>query len=58
MRGLIVDDDKMSRLSLEKFCQKIEDITIVGTCSDGLEALDFLSKNSIDLLLVRAVHYK
>lgn len=52
MRCLIVDDDKMSRLSLEKFCQKIEGLTIAGTCADGLEALEFLAKNKIDLLFL------
>lgn len=52
MKCLIVDDDKMSRLSLEKLCQKIDGLTVAGTCADGLEALQFLSNNTIDLLFL------
>lgn len=52
MKSLIVDDDKLSRLSLEKLCQKIEGLTVAGTCADGLEALTFLSNNTIDLLFL------
>lgn len=52
MNCLIVDDDKLSRASMERLCKKIDDLTVVGTCADGLEALDFLSKHSVDLLFL------
>ena len=52
MKCLIVDDDKLSRVSLERLCQKMDNLTVVGTCANGLEALDFLSKNDIDLLFL------
>jgi len=52
MKSLIIDDDKLSRISLERLCQRIEDLTVVGTCSNGLEALDFLSENIVDLLFL------
>ena len=52
MKSLIIDDDKLSRISLERLCQRIEDLTVVGTCSNGLEALDFLAENIVDLLFL------
>ncbi|MTB52186.1 LytTR family DNA-binding domain-containing protein [Lewinella sp. W8] len=52
LKGLIVDDDKLSRASLQKFCEKIDDLTIVGTCADGLEALKFLKDNDVDVLFL------
>jgi len=52
MKCLIVDDDKLSRISLEKLCQKIEDLTVVGTCEDGMQALNFLASNTVDLLFL------
>lgn len=52
MKCLIVDDDKLSRMSLQKLCGKVEGLTVAGTCSDGLEALQFLSENTIDLLFL------
>ncbi|KAA3631198.1 MAG: DNA-binding response regulator [Bacteroidetes bacterium] len=52
MKCLIVDDDKLSRVSLERLCQKMDNLTVVGTCANGLEALEFLSANKIDLLFL------
>jgi DNA-binding LytR/AlgR family response regulator len=52
MRCLIVDDDEMARKSLEMMCDKIEDLTVVGMCENGLEALNFLNKEEVDLILL------
>ena len=49
---LIVDDDRMSRALMTRFCAKIDDLNVVGICQNGLEALDFLSANSVDLLFL------
>lgn len=52
MNCLIVDDDRMSKIALEKLCEKIDNLTVAGTCPNGLEALEFLSKNTIDFLFL------
>lgn len=52
MRCLIVDDDEMARKSLEMMCEKIDSITVVGTCENGLEALNFLNREEVDLILL------
>ncbi len=52
MRCLIVDDDEMARKSLELMCEKIEEVTVVGTCENGLEALSFLKSHDVDLIFL------
>jgi len=52
MRCLIVDDDEIARKSLEMMCEKIEDIAVAGTCVNGLDALNFLKKEEVDLVLL------
>ena len=48
---LLVDDDRFARESLRRLLSKLgfENIT---TAVDGKEALEFLGKNEIDLLLL------
>lgn len=52
MKCLIVDDDQMARASLELMCQKIDDLEIVGLCQSGIEAMAFLKKEPVDLILL------
>jgi len=52
IKTLIVDDEAMARKSLEHFCKKIDVLDIVGTCEDGVEALNVLKREAIDLLFL------
>lgn len=52
MTSIIVDDDEMARVSLENLCEKIEDLEIVKTCENGLEAMKYLKSNSVDLVFL------
>lgn len=52
MRCLIVDDDEMARKSLEMMCQKIDGLSIAGMCENGLEALNFLNREEVDLVFL------
>jgi len=52
MRTLIVDDEAMSRKSLERLCGKIEALEVVASCENGIEALNLLKKESIDLVFL------
>ena len=52
MNCLIVDDEEMSRRNLERLCQKITDLNIVGICENGMQVMDELENSSIDLLFL------
>ena len=49
MRCIIVDDEKPARGELRYFIEKFSDIEIVSELEDGIEAVEYLSKNSVDI---------
>ncbi len=50
---LLVDDDSMALLSIERLCQKNENLRIVGTCTNAQEAIDFFAGDvRVDLLFL------
>lgn len=49
---LIVDDEKLIREGLKLILSTFSDIDIVGTSSNGFEALDFCKNNAVDLVLM------
>lgn len=52
MKCIIVDDDQMSRVSLELLCKKIEDIEVQAIFSNGIDALNWLRDNETDLIFL------
>jgi DNA-binding LytR/AlgR family response regulator len=52
MTCLIVDDDEMSRTSLELLVQKIDDLEVLATFESGIDALNWLKKNETDLIFL------
>ena len=52
LRCMIVEDETMSRKVLERLCEKVSDLTLVASCEGGLEALEILQKEPVDLLLL------
>ena len=52
IRCLIVDDEEMARASLERLCSRIEDLEVVGTCDNALDAMSLLKKLEVDLLFL------
>ncbi|MFH5882269.1 MAG: response regulator [Candidatus Izemoplasmataceae bacterium] len=52
MKILLVDDDQLITESLEIILSKDESFEIVGKCSNGQEALEFTSKQDVDLILM------
>ena len=49
---LIVEDDPMVAMINEQYIKRNNNFEIVGKCSDGLSALDFLENNNVDLLIL------
>lgn len=49
---LIVEDDPMVAMINEQYIKRNKNFTVVGKCTDGASALDFLKKNEVDLLVL------
>ena len=49
---LIVDDEPLAQEVLKSHIQKMETLEVAGTCSDAIEAYDFLHKSKVDLLFL------
>lgn len=49
---LIVDDDPMVAMINEQYVLKSGNFTVIGSCRNGQEAIDFLSKQNVDLILL------
>lgn len=49
---LIVEDDPMVAMINEQYIKRNKNFEIVGKCSDGSSALEFLENNKVDLLIL------
>lgn len=52
MNCLIVDDEEMSRATIEHFVKKIPHLSIVGLCADAIEASEYMLAHKIDLVFL------
>ncbi len=52
IRMIIVEDDPMVAQLNAEFLSKLEDFTLVAKFQNGLDALDYLRKNPVDLVIV------
>ena len=52
MLTLIVDDNKMARLVLKNLVEQVEYLQYIGECQSGAEAVSFLNREKIDLVLL------
>jgi len=52
MRPLIVDDNKMARHVLKNLVCQVEHLKLAGECASGIEAVNFLNRQPVDLLLL------
>ncbi|HEV3222042.1 MAG TPA: LytTR family DNA-binding domain-containing protein [Puia sp.] len=52
MNALIIDDNKMARITLNQLAGRIGDLTIVAECSSAFEAYNLLLSEPVDLLLL------
>src|SRR6187401_2943517 len=52
IKAMIVDDEKPARVRLLELLQRQRDVDVVGTASDGREALDMVRRVSPQLLFL------
>jgi DNA-binding NarL/FixJ family response regulator len=52
MRVVVVDDDKLVCVSLKTILEVEEDISVVGTCHNGKEAIELYNSLKPDILLI------
>jgi len=50
VRCLILDDEPIARDIIERFILQTEQLELIGSCEDALEALDILQHDTVDLL--------
>ena len=49
---LIVDDEIMARKSLQRFCEKSDNLNLVQVFENAKDALEFLVDQSVDLIFL------
>ena len=49
---LIVEDDPMVSMINEQYVCKNQDFSVVASCRNGQDALDYLKSNEVDLILL------
>jgi DNA-binding LytR/AlgR family response regulator len=52
LKCIVVDDDLMVCKALERLCEKSEWLDLAGVFENGREALNFLEKESVDLIFL------
>jgi len=52
MNCIIVDDEKISRMVIEKFIEKTSFLNLIGTFENAVEAVSFISNTPTDLIFL------
>ncbi|WP_348747817.1 LytTR family DNA-binding domain-containing protein [Tenacibaculum sp. 190524A02b] len=52
MNSIIIDDDELARVIIEKYCTKLDYLSVLKTFDNALDAIDFINKNKIDLVFL------
>lgn len=52
LRCIIVDDEKGAHLVLEHYLNKLDSLQLMGSFFNGIEAINFLHKNQVDLVFL------
>ncbi len=52
IRYLIVDDEPLAHDLIVKFCDMLPHLKLAGSCYSAMEAADFLSKKSVDVMFL------
>jgi two-component system LytT family response regulator len=52
MNCLIVDDNKMARIAMNQLASQVEDLNVVGECSNAMEAYNMMQSQPGDILFL------
>jgi len=52
MNVLLVDDQELIRVGLQRILASEDDLEVVGEASDGAEAIEFLESNEVDVVVM------
>jgi DNA-binding LytR/AlgR family response regulator len=52
MDVLIVDDNKIARLTMQQLASQVKDIVVVGECASAMDAYNLLQEQHVDLILL------
>jgi DNA-binding LytR/AlgR family response regulator len=52
MKCLIVDDNKIARITLNQLASQVKDLSVAGECANAMEAYNMLQETPVDLLLL------
>lgn len=52
MKAVIVDDERLARKELTKLLEEFPEIEIIGECTNGKEAIQFINENKPDLVFM------
>ena len=52
MKVLLVDDQELIRVGLQRILASEDDLDVVGEAGDGVEALEFLAHTSVDVVVM------
>ena len=52
MKCLVIDDEELARALLENFIQRIPELELLAKCKNPLEALEWMSKEKVDLIFL------
>lgn len=51
MNCIIIDDEPLAIDVITSYCEALGSVNVLGTFTSGLEAIDFINKNKVDLIL-------
>ncbi len=52
IHSIIIDDDELARVIIEKYCSKLEYVSVLNTFTNAIEAIDFITNNKVDLVFL------
>jgi len=52
IRCLVVDDEPIAQQILERYVRSVAHLELLGTCSNAVDAINFLHQNTVDLLFL------
>lgn len=52
MNCLIVDDNKIARVTIRQLARQVRDLEIAGECENAVETYNFLKENKVDFILL------